>query len=170
MQTKVEMETKVNRVKTGSVGLLGRVLVAMIFLVAGLGKIPNFEQTVQYMTAQGFPLAPVFLFPAIFVEVIGGLMILVGLRARLASGLLFLYLIPLTVVFHGFWSLSGVERQMQFGNFLKNLAIMGGLLGIVAYGAGAISIDRWLERRRAKARIKAEKVEIKKEELVKKTA
>jgi putative oxidoreductase len=127
---------------------VGRVLVAMIFIASGLSKIPGWESTISYMASRGIPWVPLFLFPAIFIEVLGGLSILLGFRAKAGAIVLLLYLIPVTLLFHGFWSEAGAERQMQLINFMKNLAIMGGLFGLAANGAGVMSVDYKLSRRK----------------------
>ena len=72
----------------------------------------------------------------------GALMLIVGYRARLAAVVMFLFLIPVTLVFHNFWAVPAAEVQMQTINFLKNLSIMGGMLCIAAFGAGRYSLDR----------------------------
>lgn len=136
--------------------LIGRALLAFIFIVSGLSKIPSWNETLQYMSAQGIPWGPMFLFPAIFIEVIGGIGLLVGYRARLSAALLAAYLVPVTLIFHAFWSYSGMERQMQLINFMKNLAIMGGLLTVAGLGAGALSLDRWLHSRSIAKKLKME--------------
>jgi putative oxidoreductase len=127
--------------------LVGRVLIAMIFISSGLSKIPGWDATASYMASKGVPWVPLFLFPAIFVEVLGGLSILVGLRAKLGATALILYLIPVTLIFHNFWAFNGMERQIQLVNFMKNLAVMGGLCEILAHGAGMLSLDYKLSRR-----------------------
>ena len=96
----------------------------------------------MYMASKGMPAVPFFLTLAILFEILCGVAILIGFRARVAAGLLFLYLIPVTLIFHNFWSVPGVEKQMQFVNFLKNISILGGLLHVVVYGAGRHSVDQ----------------------------
>jgi putative oxidoreductase len=127
--------------------LTGRILLAFIFLASGLSKIPGWDATANFMASKGFPWVPVFLFPAIFIEVIGGLCLCFGFRARVAAAVLLIYMIPVTLLFHNFWVEQGMERQTQLINFMKNLAIMGGLFGVVANGAGVMSIDYRLSRR-----------------------
>ena len=78
----------------------------------------------------------------------GGLSVLTGFKARWGALALVLFLVPVTAIFHNFWTLQGMEQQMQMIHFMKNLAIMGGLLSIVARGAGLASVDEC----RAKAR------------------
>lgn len=113
--------------------LAGRVLLSVIFILSGLSKIMDWTGTQQYMAAKGMPFIPILLAAAVIVEIAGGLSVLLGWQARWAALLLFLYLIPTSLIFHNFWALSGMERQTEMVNFLKNLAIMGGLLLVVAY-------------------------------------
>jgi putative oxidoreductase len=106
----------------------GRVLLSVIFLLSGLTKITDWDGTTQYMASKELPLIPLLLVAAIITELAGGLSVLLGWKTRWGALLLFLYLIPTTLVFHNFWALSGTEMQMQLMHFLKNLSIMGGLL------------------------------------------
>jgi putative oxidoreductase len=75
------------------------------------------------------------------IEIFGGLAILAGFHTRLVAWILFLFLIPTTVLFHNFWAVQGAARQGSMGEFEKNLAIMGGLLIVANFGAGAYSLD-----------------------------
>jgi putative oxidoreductase len=75
------------------------------------------------------------------VEIFGGLSILLGFQTRIGAWLLFLYLIPTSVVFHNFWALQGMEKMDAQAHFFKNVAIMGGLLFVATFGAGAYSVD-----------------------------
>jgi putative oxidoreductase len=110
----------------------GRVLLSLVFILSALGKLAGWESSQQYMASKGLPLVPVLLGLAIAVELAGGLSVLLGWHARWGALLLFLFLIPTTLIFHNFWSLAGMERQTEMTNFLKNLAIMGGLLLLAA--------------------------------------
>jgi len=129
----------------------GRALIALIFVMSGLGKIAGWEGTAGYMTAKGMPAVPFFLGAAIGVEVLGGLSVLIGLKARWGALALFLFMIPTTLIFHSFWSYQGMEHQMQMINFMKNLAIMGGLLVMAAHGPGVISLDSRRKKRETEA-------------------
>ncbi|OFZ18501.1 MAG: hypothetical protein A2X94_00730 [Bdellovibrionales bacterium GWB1_55_8] len=144
------MREHLNRQSFGTIALVGRILLAIIFITSGLAKIPGWSENVQYMQSRGIPAVPVFLFPAIFIEVIGGFSVLLGFKARLGAAALAIFLIPTSLIFHNFWALEGIEQQMQLVNFLKNLAIMGGLLQIIANGAGGASLDHWMQRRSTK--------------------
>lgn len=126
--------------------LIGRVLLAAIFLLSGFAKLTDPAGTVGYMEAQGIP-SPYFLaIIAGSAEVLGGLAILFGFLTRLGGAGLFLFMIPTTFIFHDFWTMDGAEAKTQMVNFMKNLAIMGGLALLVANGAGRYSIDARLRR------------------------
>jgi putative oxidoreductase len=122
--------------------MFGRVLLSIIFLLSGLGKIMDWNGTAQIMASQGLPLIPLLLAGAIVTELAGGLSVLLGWKARWGALLLFLYLIPTTLIFHDFWAFTGTEMQTQLVNFLKNLSIMGGLLLVAAYDGAALVADR----------------------------
>lgn len=122
------------------VPLVGRVLLGLIFVLSSISKLSGFESTEQYMAAHGIPLTGLFLIGAIAVELLGGLSIILGLWARAGAALLFLFLIPATLVFH-----TSFGEQTQMIMFLKNLSIMGGLLLLATYGSGPYSLQsiRW---------------------------
>ncbi|HUI24876.1 MAG TPA: DoxX family protein [Candidatus Kryptonia bacterium] len=121
----------------GMVGLLGRILLALIFVFSGLDKIGTFNAKQQYMAQHGIPYTPLFLIGAILVEVIGGLSVLVGYRARVGATALALFMIPTTLIFH-----AHLGDQIQMIMFMKNLSITGGLLMVVANGSGRFSLDQ----------------------------
>jgi len=121
--------------------VIGRILIALLFIPAGIHKITGFEGTAGYMASKGLPLAEVLLVFTILVELGGGLMILLGWRAREAALILALFLIPVTVVFHGYWNIEDAAQQSaQQIAFYKNLAILGGALFIAAFGPGSYSL------------------------------
>lgn len=123
--------------------LAGRLFLSAIFLISGSMKFIGWEGTAAYMEQHHLPMVNVLLPVAALAELAGGLALLVGCMARLASLGLVLFLIPTTLIFHNFWELSGMEAQNQMHHFLKNLAIMGGLLLIMGFGAGPLSFDAW---------------------------
>ena len=126
--------------------LVGRLILAAIFLISGLGKIGNWGGTAGYMAAKGMPLVSLFLLGAIVIEVLGGASIVLGLKARLGALALIVFLIPVTLIFHNFWAFEGQAMQQQVIQFLKNLSILGGLLFVAVYGAGPVSFDSRLAR------------------------
>jgi putative oxidoreductase len=122
--------------------LVGRILLAVIFIKSGFGKIGGFESTAGYIASKGLPLPQLGAAIAIAVELVGGLMLLVGFKARWAALALFVFLIPTTFVFHAFWAVPPEQMAAQQINFLKNVSIMGGMLMVWAFGPGRLSIDR----------------------------
>jgi len=116
--------------------LVGRILVAAIFLIAGLSKIGDFSGTSQFMASKGIPLTDIALVIAILIEILGGVSLILGYKAKWGAWILFAFMIPATLIFH-----TNFSDQNQMIHFLKNLAIMGGLLYITAYGAGPFSLD-----------------------------
>jgi putative oxidoreductase len=121
--------------------LVGRFLLVFLFFLSGVGKIMDWSGTAGYMTAAGLPLVPVLLFFAILIEILGPIMIILGIYTRYTAIIMAGYLILVTPIFHNFWAFHGMERSMQQTNFLKNLAIIGGLLVLAAHGPGPISLD-----------------------------
>ena len=114
--------------------LVARILLSLIFIKSGIGKMLNPDATQQFMEAKGIPFAGVLLIPTILILIVGGLSILLGYKARLGALLLIGFLIPATLIFH-------FDFPEQEVNFLKNLGLMGGLMMIVAFGSGEISLD-----------------------------
>jgi len=127
--------------------LAGRILISVMFLISGFFKVGGYAQIVAYATAVHLPAPGVAIAAAAAVELAGGLAILVGFKTRFAAWLLFLYLIPVTYVFHNFWAVQGQEQQMQMVNFLKNVAIMGAMLVLSVNGAGSYSVDGKLAKK-----------------------
>jgi putative oxidoreductase len=115
----------------------GRVLIAIIFLFSAVGKITGPAGTIGYIASSGLPLPSVCYAIAVVVELFGGLALLVGYRVRIAALALALFSIAAAIGFH-----NNFADQGQLISFLKNLAIAGGLLQVVAFGAGAFSLDR----------------------------
>ena len=123
------------------VPLIGRILISPVFILSGMNKIMAFSMMTGYVAAAHLPLPKVSLACAAAIEILGGLAILTGFQTKVAAWIVFLFLIPTTLLFHNFWAMQGMERQDNMGHFQKNLAIMGGLLILAAYGAGRYSLD-----------------------------
>jgi len=134
--------------------LAGRILIAVIFLLSGFGKLGNWSGTEAMMASKGLPFVSLLLPLAVLFELGGGLSVLLGFKARHGAIALILFLIPVTLVFHDFWAVQGPQRQMQMINFLKNVAIMGGLAYVVAFGAGSLSIDARAGERSARRQLR----------------
>ncbi len=149
-RTSVEPEVQVHLRPTTL--LAGRSLLSLIFVLSGLMKLSTFSHSLEYLHSNGIVHgASFFLAVALVIEILGGFMLMTGTVARIAGLILFLYLIPVTLIFHDFWNYTGADHQMQMINFLKNLAIMGGLLSITASGPGRYSVDRNLELKEMRA-------------------
>lgn len=122
--------------------LVGRILLAAIFVLSGLTKLSDFAGTTVMMNSAGLPMAELLLVVTILIEVVGGLMLVIGWQTRYAALALLLFMIPVTAVFHNPWAVAeSAVAQQQTIHFLKNLAIMGGLLNLLAFGAGAYSVE-----------------------------
>lgn len=130
-----------NPVFTNFAALIGRILLALIFVISGWGKIGSFDMTAGYMASKGLPMTEVLLALTIAIELVGGLTIVFGWKARWAALAIFLFLIPTTLIFHAFWAVGPDEVRNQTNAFMKNVAIMGGMLYIMAFGPGRYSID-----------------------------
>lgn len=121
--------------------LAARVLLAALFLFAGLNKIVNFQATADFIASAGVPATIFLLVVTIVLELVGGAMILTGYYARFAAAVLVLFLIPVTLIFHNPLAHTDPAMvQQQMNHLLKNLAIMGGLLHMIAFGSGAWSL------------------------------
>jgi len=130
----------------GFLSLLARLMIVAIFLMSAVaGKIMNFNGTVELMAAQGVPSPTILLGGAIAFLLLGGLSILLGLWGRFGALLLLIFLAAATYYFHDFWKLppdTPPERmQMEVISFLKNLALMGTMLFLIANGTGPWSLD-----------------------------
>jgi len=121
--------------------LAGRILIALIFVLSGFGKITGFEGTVGYIVSKGLPLPQLAAVGAIIVELGGGIMLVLGWKARWAAAAMFVFTALTALIFHNFWAVPADQVQGQMINFMKNISIMGGLLYVVAYGSGPLSVD-----------------------------
>ena len=121
--------------------LIGRLLLAALFLPAGLSKITGFEGTVGYIGSVGLPVPALAAVVAIVVEVLGGAALIVGYQTRLAAAALALFTLVASVFFHAFWAVAPEQAFVQQLMFFKNIAVVGGLLVLAAAGAGALSLD-----------------------------
>lgn len=115
---------------------IGRILVAVLFLMSGFGKISAPEATIGYIASAHLPLPTVGYGISLAVEVVGGLLLVVGYRTRMVAAVLALFTLGAALAFH-----NNFADQNQMIHFMKNIAIIGGLFQIVAFGAGGFSID-----------------------------
>lgn len=122
--------------------LLGRVLIALLFIPGGFSKIGGFEGTAGYIASKGIPLPEVCAAIAIAVELGLGLLLLVGWQTRWAALGIAFFTFVITFIFHNFWGVPADQVMQQTQAFFKNMAVVGGLLTIAAWGPGGWSVDR----------------------------
>jgi putative oxidoreductase len=127
---------------SGMVALVGRVLLAAMFVLAGIDKITGFEGTAGYIASVGLPFAELLTVVTIAVEIGAGLALIVGFQARVAALLLAGFTLAASVLFHNFWAMPAEQAYVQQLMFMKNLSVAGGLLMIVALGGGALGISK----------------------------
>jgi putative oxidoreductase len=124
----------------GAVVVLGRFLFALIFLMAGANHFN--KQTIGYAASQGVPLASIAVPLSGVLAIAGGLSILLGYRAKLGAWLIVLFLIPVTLMMHKFWTVQDpMMAQLQMILFMKNVSMLGGALLVSQFGAGPFSLD-----------------------------
>ena len=116
--------------------LIGRILLVLIFLQSGIGKIGNFEGTAKYMASFGMPYANFFLVGAILFELVGSIAVILGYFTRFGALLILIFLVPTTLIFH-----NNFADQVQMIMFMKNVSMFGGCLILLSQGPGRLSID-----------------------------
>ena len=121
--------------------LVARILLAAIFISAGLSKLGGFDGTVGYIASKGLPLPGLLAVLTIAVEVLGGIAIVIGYKARVAGLLLAIFTLLAGFIFHNFWAVPADQAYIQNIMFMKNLSMAGGLLLLTVFGAGGYSID-----------------------------
>ena len=120
---------------TNILDLVARILISALFLLNGVFKISNYDGTVGWM--EGFGIPGILIIPAIILEIVGPILIIIGYKAKIAAGLLSIFCIATAVIFHNDFS-----DQMQLGSFLKNIALAGGFLFILINGTKDFSLDK----------------------------
>ncbi len=121
--------------------LLARLLMAALFLPAGISKISGFAGTAGYIGSVGLPMPELGAAIAILVEVGASILLIIGLFTRPAALVLAVFTLVASFFFHAFWSVPAEQAFMQSLMFWKNIGVVGGLLAITAFGAGAFSLD-----------------------------
>ena len=121
--------------------LVGRLFIALLFFQSGWHKIADFAGTARSMAAKGIPLPEVLLAVTIVLVVGGALMIVLGWHARWAAAALLAWMIPVTLLYHAFWTAEPAQVFNQTTHFMKNLAIMGALLHVMGMGPGPLSLN-----------------------------
>ena len=121
--------------------LVGRILLAQMFLVAGISKLMNVAGTGAYMAKLGFPMPEVMAWVSIIIEIGGAALLILGWQTRRIAWFLILFIVIATAMAHRFWEFNPPQYAGQLNYFLKNVAIIGGLLYVIAFGPGAFSVD-----------------------------
>lgn len=121
--------------------LAARLLMAALFLPAGIGKLTGFAGTVGYITSVGMPMPTVAAAIAAAVEVLGSLALIFGVGTRVAALVLAFFTLVASFFFHAYWAVPADQQMITQLLFFKNVAVVGGLLALTAFGAGAWSID-----------------------------
>ena len=122
--------------------LLARILIAPLFLIAGYNKLMAVAGTAGYFAKLGFPMPEIMVWVAIAIEIGGGLLLLIGFKTRWVSWLLIAFVVIATFMAHRFWAVDAAQYANQLNAFLKNIAVIGGLLMFVAHGPGSASVDK----------------------------
>jgi len=121
--------------------LVGRILLAALFLPAGIGKLTGFAGTVGYIASVGLPLPQVGAALALIVEIVGGIALITGFGTRFAALALAVFTAVASFFFHNYWAAPAEQQMVQQLMFFKNVAVVGGLLTLAAWGAGSWSLD-----------------------------
>ncbi len=121
--------------------LVSRLLLAAVFLPAGISKIGGFEGTAGYIASVGLPMPTLGAALAIVVEILGAVALIVGLGTRWAALALALFTLVASIFFHNYWAMPAEQQFVQQLMFMKNIGVVGGLLALAAFGAGAFSLD-----------------------------
>ena len=121
--------------------LIGRLLLALLFLPAGINKITGFAGTVGYIASVGLPLPTLGAIIALVVEIAGGLALIAGFGTRFAALVLAVFTLVASFFFHAYWAAPAAQQFVTQLLFMKNMAVVGGLLTLAAWGAGAWSLD-----------------------------
>jgi putative oxidoreductase len=132
---------------TNFVALVGRLMLAYIFVESGIHKLGAIAGTVANMASHGVPAPDVLVWGAVVLEIGGGLLLATGLLARWAALALGAYTLALALIFHAYWLVPAAEARSQYSIFFEHIAIVGGMLYVVAFGAGCFSLDAALWRR-----------------------
>ena len=115
--------------------LIGRIFISLVFLLSGFNKVGNYDGTVGWMESFGLP--GFLLIPAIILEILAPILIIIGYQTRIAAGALSLFCLATAIIFH-----TDFSDQMQFIAFMKNLALAGGFLFLVVNGARGYCLDK----------------------------
>lgn len=131
-----------NNALNNALSLVGRLLLALLFLPAGIGKLTGFAGTVAYIQSVGMPVPEIAAALALTVEIVGSVALVMGFGTRIAATVLALFTLVASFYFHNYWGAPAEQQFVQQLLFFKNIAVVGGLLTLAAWGAGAWSLDQ----------------------------
>jgi len=121
--------------------VVGRVLLALMFITAGYSKLSNLGGTAGYIASGGLPFPAVLAVGVGLLELVGGLALAAGFKARWAALALGVFTLLASVLFHKFWAVAPEQHMVQYLMFMKNMAVAGGMFVVAALGAGPLSVD-----------------------------
>jgi putative oxidoreductase len=130
------------KAKSDLLALVGRVLLGLIFVLSGWGKLTGFAGAAGYIASKGLPMPELLAGIAVAIELGGGLALVVGFKARWAALAIAVFLVVISPIFHNFWDAPAAQAMNQQIHFMKNVAILGGMLIVMAFGPGRFSIDK----------------------------
>lgn len=131
--------------------LIGRLFMAFIFIFSAIHRMTNFQEAVMYSHSVGVHTALNFrLVLATILELIGAVSFILGYKIEIGAICLLIFMIPVTILFHGFWAYTGQEQAMQLMHFVMNTSLIGGILFVLGMGAGPFSLDNLCKKRLAK--------------------
>jgi len=128
--------------QSDALALVGRILLGLIFVLSGFQKLMGFSGVAEGIAGKGLPMPEVLAVLTVIIELGAGLLLVIGWKARWAAFLLFLFVIPVSLVYHNFWTMEGAQAAMNKIQFMKNVSIMGGMLMVAAFGPGRYSVDK----------------------------
>lgn len=134
--------TPITTVQYDWAALVGRILLSIMFIISGFNKIGGFEGTAGYIASKELPMPQILAVLTILVELGGGIMILIGWKARWAALALAGFVLLAAFLFHSFWAMPEAQKMAQSQSFWKNITIGGGMLMVLAFGPGRLSLDR----------------------------
>jgi putative oxidoreductase len=133
---------------TNFIALVARILLAILFVLGGYNKLMGGTAgAVTNMTNHGIPFPDILVWGAVVVELVGGLMLMAGLFARWVALVIAAYTVALAVIFHAYWAAPAADVRFERVIFFNHLSIIGGMLAIVAFGAGCLSLDALMRRK-----------------------
>jgi putative oxidoreductase len=122
--------------------LLGRALLATLFILSGWEKLTGFSGLVDFIAGRNLPIPQALAVLTVAIELGGGVLLLLGLKARWVAWVFVVFVLVITPIFHDFWNAPAGQMKNQEINFLKNLSILGGMFMVAAFGPGRFSVDR----------------------------